>query len=173
MSIFKKIFGKKEETVEKKNVIEIYAPIHGKIIDLSEIPDEAFAQKMIGDGVGIEPTKNGDTIYAPVNTDDVGIFETNHAVSCETKEGIELIVHFGIDTVKLNGQGFERIATEGEAVKIGDALIKYDLGYIKSNAKSHKTPVIISNMDEVESIERMTGEVKPGDLLMKVTLKSN
>lgn len=174
MSILKKIFAKKDKNEGKKEeIIHVYAPFHGKIIDLSKIPDQAFAEKLIGDGVGIEPSENGNTIFAPVNTNDLGIFETNHAVSFDTKEGLELIVHFGIDTVKLNGEGFERIAAEGSAVKTGDALIKFNLAYIKDNAKSHLTPVVISNMDDVEHIEKMTGEVKPGDLLMKVVLKNN
>jgi glucose-specific phosphotransferase system IIA component len=172
MSILKKLFGKKEEkVVEGKKIVEIYSPLQGKIIDISEIPDEAFAQKMVGDGVGIEPS--GDMIYSPVNAEDIGIFETNHAVSFETKEGLEMIVHFGIDTVQLDGRGFERIATDGDSAKVGDELVKYDLEYIKKNAKSHLTPVIISSMDEVESIEKMSGEVKPGDLLMKVVLKNS
>ncbi len=151
------------------NVFEIYSPLNGKIIPLEEIPDEAFASKIIGDGVGIEPA--GDTIYAPCDADDISIFDTNHAVSFETSNGLELIVHFGIDTVKLDGKGFERLVEDGQSVKKGDALIKFDLEYIKEHAKSHKTPVIISNMDEVEKIERATGEIKAGDLLLKVTLK--
>lgn len=151
------------------NVFEIYSPLNGKIIPLEEIPDEAFASKIIGDGVGIEPT--GDTIYAPCDADDISIFDTNHAVSFETSNGLELIVHFGIDTVKLDGKGFERLVEDGQSVKKGDALIKFDLDYIKEHAKSHKTPVIISNMDEVEKIERSTGEIKAGDLLLRVTLK--
>lgn len=154
---------------ENSNTLEIYSPLNGKVIPLEEIPDEAFASKIIGDGVGIEPT--GDTIYAPCDADDISIFDTNHAISFETKEGLELIVHFGIDTVKLDGKGFERIAQDGQSVKKGDPLIKFDLDFIKENAKSHKTPVIISNMEMIENIERSSGEIKAGELLMKLSLK--
>ena len=159
------LFKKKEEN----NFVEIYSPLNGKAIPLEEIPDEAFASKIIGDGIGIDPI--GDTIYAPCDADDISIFDTNHAISFETKEGLEMIVHFGIDTVKLEGKGFERIADEGDNVKKGDPLVKFDLDFIKENAKSHKTPVIISNMEMVERIETVTGDIKVGDLLMRIYLK--
>ena len=160
-------FFKKKKVEDELFVIA--SPLNGTIIPIEEIPDEAFATKIIGDGVGIDPT--GDTIYAPCDADDISIFDTNHAISFETKDGLELIVHFGIDTVKLGGNGFERLVEDGQSVKKGDALVKFDLDYIKENAKSHKTPVIISNMDMVEVIEKSTGEIKAGDLIMKVTLK--
>lgn len=159
------LFKKKKE----EESVEIYSPLNGKIIPLEEIPDEAFASKIIGDGIGIDPI--GDTIYAPCDADDISIFDTNHAISFETKDGLELIVHFGIDTVKLDGNGFERLVEDGQSVKKGDPLVKFDLDYIKGNAKSHKTPVIISNMDMVEGVEKLTGEIKAGDLIMKVKLK--
>jgi glucose-specific phosphotransferase system IIA component len=171
MGFFSKFFKKGEEKKVEDNVFEIYAPIAGEIIDLAEVPDEAFASGMIGDGVGLVPTEDGEVISAPCDAEDISIFDTNHAVSFETKDGLELIVHFGIDTVKLEGKGFERLGQEEGVVKKGQDLIKYDLEYIKKNAKSHRTPVIISSMDMVESIEKMSGKVKPGDLLMRVTLK--
>ncbi|MDP0489064.1 MAG: PTS glucose transporter subunit IIA, partial [Fusobacterium sp. JB020] len=140
----------------------------GKVIPLEEVPDEAFAQKMIGDGCAIDPTEGA--IYAPVNAE-IDIFDTNHAVSFETKDELEMIVHFGIDTVKLNSEGLKRVATADE-VSVGDKLVEYDLAYIKENAKSTKTPIIITSMDIVDNIEVVAkGDVKVGDLLMKVTLK--
>lgn len=171
MGFFSKIFKKGSEAQDSGRVFEIYAPIAGEIIDLSEIPDEAFSSKLIGDGVGLVPTEDCEIISAPCDAEDISIFDTNHAVSFETKDGVELIVHFGIDTVQLNGKGFERLGADEGAVKRGDQLVKYDLEYIKKQAKSHKTPVIISSMDMVEKIEPMSGKVKPGDLLMRVTLK--
>ncbi|MCJ8343773.1 MAG: PTS glucose transporter subunit IIA [Cetobacterium sp.] len=164
MGLFDFFKKKKEE-----DWFEIYSPLNGKVIDLSEIPDEAFAQKMIGDGCGIDPAEG--SIYAPVDGE-IDIFATNHAVSFETPNGLEMIVHFGIDTVKLNGEGFTRIAEPGSTVKVGDELVKYNLEYIRENAKSVKTPVIISNMDMVEKLEVVaTGDVKAGDLLMRVKIK--
>jgi len=160
-------FFKKKAVVE--SLFEIYSPLDGTIIPLEEIPDEAFAEKIIGDGVGIIPT--GNTIYAPCDADDISIFDTNHAISFESSNGLELIVHFGIDTVKLDGKGFERLVEDGQSVKKGDALVRFDLEYIKTHAKSEKTPVIISNMDVVEDLFKSSGKVSVGDVLMKVKLK--
>lgn len=160
-------FFKKKKVEE--NWIEIYSPLNGRVIDLSEVPDEAFAGKMIGDGCAIEPTEG--SIYALADAE-IDIFETNHAVSFETEDELEMIVHFGIDTVALGGEGFTRVAEAGTKVTKGQELVKYDLAYISENAKSAKTPVIINNMDDVEKLEVVaTGDVKVGDLLMRVKLK--
>ncbi|WP_291258788.1 PTS glucose transporter subunit IIA [Fusobacterium sp.] len=157
---------------KKKNSeewFEVYSPLNGRVIDLSEVPDDAFAQKMVGDGCAIDPTSGA--IYAPVNGD-IDIFETNHAVSFETPNGLEMIVHFGIDTVTLKGEGFNRVATS-DSVKVGDKLVEYDLDFIKDKVPSIKTPVIINNMDAVEKIEVVAKgkDVKVGDLIMRVLLK--
>ncbi|WP_291255161.1 PTS glucose transporter subunit IIA [Fusobacterium sp.] len=157
---------------KKKNSeewFEIYSPLNGRVIDLSEVPDDAFAQKMVGDGCAIDPTSGA--IYAPVNGD-IDIFETNHAVSFETPNGLEMIVHFGIDTVTLKGEGFNRVATS-DSVEVGDKLVEYDLDFIKDKVPSTKTPVIINNMDAIEKIEVVAKgkDVKVGDLIMRVLLK--
>lgn len=158
--------------LKKKNNeewFEIYSPLNGRVIDLSEVPDDAFAQKMVGDGCAIEPAEGA--IYAPV-AGDIDVFETNHAVSFETPNGLEMIVHFGIDTVALKGEGFNRVVTS-DNVKVGDKLIEYDLEFLKEKAPSVRTPIIISNMDSVERIEVVAKDkdVKPGDLIMRVLLK--
>jgi len=153
---------------KKHNIIEIFSPLNGKVITLEEVPDEAFSQKMIGDGCAIDPTEGA--IYSPIDAQ-IDIFDTNHAISFETKDELEMIVHFGIDTVKLNSKGLKRVNTS-DKVSVGDKLIEYDLDFIKKNAKSTKTPIIITSMDIVENIEVVAkGNVKVGDLLMKITLK--
>lgn len=158
-------FFKKDK---EENYIEIYSPLNGRVIDLSEVPDEAFAQKMIGDGCAIEPAEG--SVYAIADAE-IDIFDTNHAVSFDLECGLEMIVHFGIDTVKLDGQGFERLVAPGN-VKLGDELVKYNLEYILKNAKSARTPIIVSNMDDVAELKIVAkGDVKVGDLLMKVKLK--
>jgi PTS system glucose-specific IIA component len=149
---------------------EIYSPLDGTVVDLSEVPDPAFAEKMVGDGCAINPAPG--SIYAPV-AGDVSIFPTNHAASFETANGLEMIVHFGVDTVKLDGQGFTRVS-DADHVNMGDELVKYDLDYIKENAKSVLTPVLINNMDMVEELKIVAqGPVKHGDLLMKVKVKKS
>lgn len=163
MGFFDFLKGKKD-----KKVVEIYSPLAGRVIPLEEVPDDAFSQKMIGDGCAIDPAPGA--IYAPVDGE-IDIFETNHAISIETPSELELIIHFGVDTVKLNKEGLVKVAENG-GVKKGMELVKYDLDFIKSKGYSTKTPIIITNMDVVESIEVIAkGDVNVGDLLMKVTLK--
>ena len=144
MGFFAKLFGSKESQAVD---VKIYAPLSG--------------EKIVGDGVAINPT--GDVIVAPVDGTIGKIFETNHAFSMESAEGVELFVHFGIDTVELKGEGFTRVAQEGQAVKRGDVIIKFDLELLKAKAKSVLTPVVISNMDEISHIEKKAGTVVAGE----------
>ena len=159
------IFKKKE-----KIVVTIYSPINGKVIELKEVPDEAFAQKWVGDGCAIEPDKG--TICSPIEGQLMNIFPTNHAIIFETIDGLEMIVHFGIDTVKLDGKGFQKLREPGP-IKVGDEIVKYNLDEIKDNVPSTRSPIIINNMEKVEKIEVLSlGKiVKIGEPIMKVTLK--
>lgn len=164
MNLFNKFFNSQKES------IIIYSPINGKVIPLSEIPDEAFVQRVIGDGCAIDPV-DGD-MCSPVNGTLLNIFPANHAVVIESLEGLEIIIHFGIDTVKLSGDGFKRLRDTG-TIKVAEKIIAYDLEKIEKKATSKKTPIIINNMDIVEKIEVLNiGKmVKIGEPLMKVTLK--
>lgn len=159
------IFKKKEKTI-----VTIYSPMNGKVIELKEVPDEAFAQKMVGDGCAIEPDKG--IICSPIDGQLMNIFPTNHAIIFETIDGLEMIVHFGIDTVKLDGKGFQKLREPGP-IKIGDEIVKYNLDDIKDGVPSTRSPIIINNMEKVEKIEVLSLEklVKIGEPIMKVTLK--
>ena len=159
------MFKKKEKTV-----VTIYSPMNGKVIELKDVPDEAFAQKMVGDGCAIEPDKG--IICSPIDGQLMNIFPTNHALIFETVDGLEMIVHFGIDTVKLDGKGFQKLREPGP-IKIGDEIIKYDLDDIKDGVPSTRSPIIINNMEKVEKIEvlSLSKIVKIGEPIMKVTLK--
>ena len=159
------IFKKKEKTI-----VTIYSPINGKVIELKEVPDEAFAQKMVGDGCAIEPDKG--VICSPIDGQLMNVFPTNHAIIFETIDGLEMIVHFGIDTVKLDGKGFQKLREPG-AIKVGDEIVKYNLDEIKDGVPSTRSPIIINNMEKVEKIEVLSlGKiVKIGEPIMKVTLK--
>lgn len=126
----------------EKEII-IGSPISGKIIPLSEIPDATFAQGMIGPGVGIEPI--GNTVVAPFDGTVVNLFHTKHAIGLESDHGIELLIHIGIDTVKMQGKGFEAFVAQGEKVKAGQKLLTFDLDLIRKEAKSIITPVIVTN----------------------------
>ncbi|GAB6098690.1 PTS glucose transporter subunit IIA [Halanaerocella petrolearia] len=153
----------------QENRLEVLAPITGDLVELEEVPDQVFSQKMMGDGIAINPTD--DMIVAPCEGQIVQIFDTNHAVGIETKEGIELLIHIGIDTVELAGQGFTRIAQEGVKVKPGDELIKIDKEFLVENAPSLITPLIVTDMSKVDEVEKGQGSVTAGqDKVMDISL---
>ena len=141
-----------------ENTIDIIAPLSGEIVAIEDVPDVVFAEKIVGDGIAIRPT--GNKMVAPCDGEIGKIFETNHAFSLQSTSGIELFVHFGIDTVELKGEGFTRIAQEGQNVKMGDTIIEFDLEVLKKKAKSILTPVVISNMDEIKELQKMSGTVE-------------
>lgn len=144
-----------------KKEIKLLAPIDGECIDLSEVPDQAFAQKLVGDGVAIDPT--GDVVVAPCDGIISLIFETNHAFAISTKAGAEILVHIGMDTITLKGEGFIRLKEAGTKVKAGEEIIKIDREFIKSKGLSLDTPVLVTNPDEFKGFEYFTGaEVKAG-----------
>lgn len=154
----------------KSKEIEIMAPMTGTAIDITEVPDPVFAEKMLGDGVAINPT-NG-LVVSPCVGKVVQIFPTNHAVGIETKQGFDILIHLGIDTVELDGKGFERLIEEGQDVVVGTPLIRIDLDAVGQNAKSIISPIIITTMDKIQKIEVTTGAVRAGkDVLMKVKIK--
>lgn len=166
MGLFDKLFGSKDtKTVD----VEIYAPLSGEIVNIEDVPDVVFSEKIVGDGIAIRP--NGNKIVAPVDGVIGKIFETNHAFSMESKEGVELFVHFGIDTVELKGEGFTRVAQEGQSVKRGDTIIEFDLALLEQKAKSVLTPVVISNTDEITNIDKKAGEVVAGESVVLVLKK--
>ncbi len=158
MGLFDKI--KQFVSDDNKNSTEVIAPLSGEIVKIEDVPDVVFAEKIVGDGVAIKPS--GNKIVAPLNGKIGKIFETNHAFAIESDEGIELFVHFGIDTVELKGEGFTRVAEEGQQVKIGDTIIEIDLPLLESKAKSVLTPVVVSNMDTIVELTKLTGSVEAG-----------
>lgn len=144
----------------KRNNRKIVAPISGEIMKITEVPDHVFSEKMVGDGVAIQP-KDG-LVVAPCDGTVVQIFPTNHAIGIRTKDGIEILIHLGIDTVELKGEGFQRIIEEGQSVKKGDPLIRMDLETIEGNHKSTISPVIITNMEMVKKMVPASGMAQAG-----------
>lgn len=141
--------------------IELLAPVSGEIVKIEDVPDVVFAEKIVGDGIAIKPS--GNKMVAPCDGKIGKIFETNHAFSIASPDGIELFVHFGIDTVELKGEGFRRVAEEGQDVKCGETVIEFDLPLLESKAKSVLTPVVISNMDEIKQLHKYEGKVIAGE----------
>ncbi|WP_430247519.1 PTS glucose transporter subunit IIA [Providencia sp. PAZ2] len=164
MGLFDKLKSLVSEDKSSSGNIEIIAPLSGEIVNIEDVPDVVFAEKIVGDGIAIKPS--GNKIVAPVDGTIGKIFETNHAFSIESDDGIELFVHFGIDTVELKGEGFKRIAEEGQSVKKGDVIIEFDLALLEEKAKSVLTPVVISNMDEIKELNKLSGTVTVGETVI-------
>lgn len=159
----------KPEKAEGKVVesVTIYSPVTGTAADLSETPDEAFAGRMMGDGAMVVPEEA--SVCAPDDGEVCFVFETKHAIGFQTASGIAMLLHMGIDTVNLNGEGFEVLVKDGDQVKKGDVLMKLDLEYLKSHAPSLASPVLCTELGENQKIRLLaTGPVKAGDALYAV-----
>ncbi|GLC30747.1 PTS sugar transporter subunit IIA [Clostridium omnivorum] len=139
-----------------KKAHNLVAPVDGKVIDLSQVPDQVFAERLAGDGAAVDSV--GDTIVAPADGTLVLIFRTNHAFGITLDDGVELLVHIGLDTVALEGEGFERIAEEGQRVKAGDPIIRVDRELILSKGYSLITPVLITNPDIAKDLKSCIGD---------------
>ncbi|WP_409296654.1 glucose-specific PTS transporter subunit IIBC [Peribacillus sp. SCS-26] len=137
---------------ELRNKVEesIVSPIKGELIPITEVPDQVFAEKMMGDGFAIIPSEG--TVVSPVNGTIVNLFPTKHAIGIESDAGREILIHFGIDTVKLEGKGFETLVAQGDKITQGQPLLKVDLDYVKQNATSTITPIVFTNLKDGESI---------------------
>ncbi|PFD95842.1 PTS glucose transporter subunit IIA [Bacillus cereus] len=165
--MFKKLFGLGSKT----NAETIVAPLTGEVKNIEEVPDPVFAGRMMGDGVAIVPTEG--VVVSPVDGEIVQLFHTKHAVGIKAKNGTEILIHVGLETVKMEGEGFEAHVSEGQAVKAGDKLISFDLELIREKAKSTITPIVITNTDATESIHTTIGvsATKGATEVMKVTMK--
>jgi PTS system beta-glucosides-specific IIC component len=124
----------------------IYAPIAGEIVPLNQVEDAAFSSEALGKGFAIMP-KEG-KVYAPVDGEIVTLFKTKHAIGIKTESGMEILIHVGMDTVKLNGQFFDAKINQGDFVKRGDLLLEFDMAGIKAAGYSLITPVVITNSDD-------------------------
>jgi len=147
----------------------ILSPADGDIVQLEEVPDEVFSQKMAGDGIAIMPRSN--TFVAPVAGTVTKIFSTNHAFSIKTKLGLEVMVHIGLDTVALNGEGFKRLVEEGAKVSIGKPIISADLEFIASKGKNIVTPIVLNHEKELVISTDIIGNIREGGDLMEVSFK--
>lgn len=149
---------------------KLYAPVSGTLVPLEEVPDQVFATKIAGDGIAIEAV--GELIVAPASGKLSSVFSTNHAFGMTLDNGMEILVHVGLDTVTLNGTGFERIATEGTKLRAGDPVLKIDRKTILSKGISLITPVVITNVNQVAELRLETiSSVQAGNsVLMRYRL---
>jgi len=151
----------------KKQIL--VSPADGDVVDLSEVPDEVFSQKMAGDGIALFPRSN--TFVAPIAGTITKIFSTNHAFSIKTKSGLEVMVHIGLDTVALNGEGFKRLAKEGDTVNVGKPIISADLDFIEAQGKKIITPIVVNHEKELIVSSDKVRIIREGERLLDVVIK--
>ena len=158
---------KEESGAKVVDRIVISSPITGTAANLATAPDEAFAQKMMGDGAVVTP--EDPYVRAPEDGEVAFVFDTKHAIGFVTESGISLLIHVGIDTVKLNGEGFEALVESGQEVKKGDPMLKLDLDYLSKNAPSIVSPVLCTELEDNQRIHLLNeGQVKAGEPLFEI-----
>ena len=144
----------------------IISPMDGNVVVLEEVPDEVFSKGLSGDGMAIVPLSG--TVVAPIEGVISRIFPTNHAFLISKKNGIEVMVHIGLDTVELKGEGFERLVEEGSKVKAGTPIISVDLDYLHSQGKEIITPVLINCEKNIKLKKHKISTIREGESLMEV-----
>ena len=148
MGFFDKLFGKKLE--------EIYAPVAGKAVAITEVPDPTFAEGLLGNGIAIEPTDG--KVYAPCNATVDMMFETGHAVSLVSESGAEILIHVGLETVSLEGKPFTVHVHDGDKVTKGQLMLEVDLEAVKAAGLPTITPVLICNTDAYPTFKTHEGK---------------
>lgn len=162
-----KLYDKNSEKVVKSIVIS--SPVNGVAADLSTAPDEAFAGRMMGDGAAVVPEQG--VVYAPEDGEIAFVFDTKHAIGFLTDSGVSLLLHIGIDTVKLDGSGFEALVETGQHVAKGTPMLKLDLDYLKENAPSIVSPIICTELEDNQKIRLLKeGTVQAGEALFAIDI---
>lgn len=162
------MFGLFKKSKEDKG-ISLKSPVVGRCFDISEVPDEVFSGKMLGNGIGFESTDG--VLYSPADGEIVQVFPTKHAVILRTKEGIEILLHIGIDTVGMKGEGFETFVEKEQQVKAGDKLVSFDNDLIKAKAKSNLSVLILTDSENMESVDFKLGNVDKNNDVIIIKLK--
>lgn len=156
-----------ENTETNGKTITLYSHMNGTAVKLEDVEDEVFSQKILGEGAAVEPSEG--KLYAPCDGKIDSVFDTKHAVNMVSSEGVEILLHIGIDTVKLGGQYFEAHVSDGQEVKKGDLLISFDMDKIKAAGYKVTTPIIIGNTDDYASVEPVAqNSVSAGDMILKI-----
>ena len=156
-----------ENTETNGKTITLYSHMNGTVVKLEDVEDEVFSQKILGEGAAVEPSEG--KLYAPCDGKIDSVFDTKHAVNMVSDDGVEILLHIGIDTVKLGGQYFEAHVSDGQEVKKGDLLISFDMDKIKAAGYKVTTPLIIGNTDDFASVEPVAqNSVSAGDMILKI-----
>lgn len=159
MGFFDKLFGKKLE--------EVYAPVAGKAVAITEVPDPTFAEGLLGNGIAIEPADG--KVYAPCNATVDTMFETGHAVSLVSESGAEILIHVGLETVSLEGKPFTVHVHNGDKVTKGQLMLEVDLEAVKAAGLPTITPVLICNTDAYPTFKTHVGkDVTNDDVVLEL-----
>ena len=154
-----------EREGSKQDDKAVYSPLEGKLIPMTEVPDETFASKALGDGVAVIPEKG--CVYAPFDGEVEMVYDTGHAIGLVREDGMEVLIHVGINTVELGGKYYTAKVSNGQKIKKGDLLLEFDMDEIAKAGYSLVTPVIVTNSDEYEGLTRKEhGRVEPGDQII-------
>ena len=170
MGFLDRLFGGRAKTAEETRFpgekMVVKAPMDGIVLPLEQLPDETFAAAILGPGCGIEPT--GGTVYAPFDGTITQVASTLHAVGLTSDDGIELLIHVGMDTVEMQGKGFTALVKEEQKVKAGTALLKVDLDAIRAANHPTTTAIIVTNGDDLNGMKVVAdGPVTAGTPMIK------
>ena len=150
----------------KKKKIELVSPVDGDLVNLEDINDEVFSKKLVGDGVAIIPSSG--TIIAPISGRVSRIFPTNHAFMISNSNGVEVLVHVGLDTIELNGEGFTCFVKEGDEIHQSTPVLEVDFEFLKSKNKDIVTPIIVTSDKKIVLETHKVGTIREGESLLKV-----
>lgn len=145
------MFGKIKNMFGGGDSVVIHAPLAGEAVAMSDVNDPTFSSGMLGVGVAIKPAEN--QVVSPVDGEVAMVFDTGHAVSIVSDDGVEILVHVGLDTVKLKGEHFKKCVATGDSVKWGDLLLEFDRDAIAAAGYDTITPVVVTNADEFKSVD--------------------
>ncbi len=159
--------AEKQNASNSSDTTILYAHLNGTVVPLSEVEDEAFATGILGEGIAIEPSEG--ELYAPCDAKVEGVLDTKHAVNLVTESGCEILMHIGIDTVKLGGKYFETHVTEGQNVRKGDLLVSFDIQKIHEAGYKTTTPMVVCNSDDFNELKTLaTGAIRAGEKIIEV-----
>lgn len=163
-------FGKKSQAV----TVDLHAPFEGEVVPVDQVPDPVFAGKMVGDGFAVNPTATEGIVEvcSPVAGRLATLMKSLHAFAVVTDEGLEVLVHVGIDTVELKGEGFEALAAKGDTVSAGQPIVRVDIAAVEAAGRLLVTPVVMSNKKQVADISLTPGPASSGATVCTVTMAS-